>query len=306
MLSGDAFRRAREFVESRARPVDVAHMRFHFDSAPANVVAEELGKYQNVDGGVASAFALDITAPESSALATSGAFQYLREIGPGLFEAMASKAVRYLVDTFDRDNGVWRIIPDSVEDSPHAPWWNRSGLEQAFGSFKLNPTAEILGYLYDWRESLAEPLIERLSPEVLDRLGGLEEIEMHDFLCCKRLAGTEGLEPEFSATLLAHLLRLLPTTVSTDSSQWAAYVLQPLQVADSTDSHFYEHLSEAVEENLDYMVATQEDDGSWSPAWNWGGQFPDEWEVAKVEGVGQLTVENLLVLKEYGRIEGVA
>ena len=305
-LSTDAFQRATLFVESRARPLDVARMRFHFDSAPANAVAEELERYQNGDGGFSSALALDITALESSALATSAACQYLREIGPAPIKAMASKAVRYLVDTFDQGNRVWRIIPDSAEDSPHAPWWNRSGLEQAFGSFKLNPTAELLGYLYDWRDSATEPLIGGLSREVLDRLGSLEEIEMHDFLCCKRLAGTKDLNPEFRATLLAHLQRLLPTTVSTDSSQWAAFGLRPLQVADSTDSHFYEHLSEAVEENLDFVVATQEDDGSWLPTWNWGGQFPDESEVAKVEGAGWLTVENLLVLREYGRIEGVA
>lgn len=304
MLGKGAFQRSKQFVEAQARPLDVAYMRFHFDSAPAETLVKELLSFQNDDGGFASTMAPDLTDRESSPLGTSIAFQYMREVGQVHFEGIASKSVRYLKDTFDEGRGVWRIIPDSVEDTPHPPWFNRSGVEQTFGSFKLNPTAEILGYLYDYQDSLAESMTDTLSRNVLAHVGSLEEIEMHDFLCCKRLAETEKINPEFRAAMLWNLRRLLPTSVSTDASQWTGYGLWPLKVADRTDSPFYESLAEAVERNLDYVVATQEDDGSWAPTWNWGGQFPDDWEAQKGESAGWLTVDNLLALKEHGHIEG--
>ena len=147
MLGKDAFQRSKQFVEAQARHLDVAHMQFHLDSAPAETLVKELESFQNDDGGFASAMAPDLSDRESSPLGTSIAFQYMREVGQAHFEGIASKSARYLTDTFDEGSGVWRIIPDSVEDTPHPPWFNRSGLEQEFGSFKLNPTAEILGYL---------------------------------------------------------------------------------------------------------------------------------------------------------------
>ena len=51
-----------------------------------------------------------------------------------------------------QDSLTWRIIPVSATDSPHAPWWNQASLAEAFNSFRLNPTAELLGYFYEHPE----------------------------------------------------------------------------------------------------------------------------------------------------------
>ena len=303
ILSTQAFARARRFVETKARPLEVARMRFHFDSAPADAVAAELKKFQNGDGGFGNALEPDLRAHESSALATSIAFQFIRETGRTPFESAASRAVDYLRTTFDRAKGTWRIVPRSAENRPHAPWWNQSGREDTFESFALNPTAELLGYLCDYRDSLSEPLIATLSGKILDHMSRLETIEMHELLCCKRLAETKDLDAAFREQLLDCVHKLLKATVSTDSSQWAGYGLRPLQVADRPDSPFFEVFRDAVKGNLDYEISTQREDGCWAPAWSWGGQFSDEWEKAKLEWAGVLTVDKLITLQRYGRIE---
>ena len=277
-------------------------MRFHFDSAPADAVSAELGKYQNADGGFGNALEPDLRAPESSALATSIAFQIIRETGGAPSENMASGATDYLVNTFDEARLTWRIVPRSAEGSAHAPWWNQSAGANAFDSFSLNPTAELLGYLCDYRDSHRDPLIATLSSRILDHISRLETIEIHEFLCCKRLAETEDLPAAFREQLLRILHKLLIATVSSTPSEWAGYGLRPLQVADRPDSSFYEGLRDAVDENLYYEISTQEEDGMWAPTWSWGDQFPEVWEKARLELAGVLTVEKLITLKLHGRI----
>ncbi len=302
ILSTQAFARARRFVETRARPLEAARMRFHFDSAPADAVAAELKKFQNGDGGFGNALEPDLRTHESSALATSIAFQVIRETGRTPFESMASRAVDYLRSTFDNAKGTWRIVPRTAETEPHAPWWNQSGREDTFESFSLNPTAELLGYLCDYRDALNEPLIATLSSKALDHISHLETIEMHELLCCKRLAETKDLDAAFREQLLGCMHKLLKATVSTDSTQWAGYGLRPLQVADRPDSSFFETFRDAVKQNLDYEISTQQADGMWAPAWSWGDQFPEDWEKAKLEWAGVLTVDKLIMLQRYERI----
>ena len=277
-------------------------MRFHFDSAPADSVVAELMKYQNADGGFGNALEPDLRAPESSALATSIAFQVIREAGRVRSESTASRAVDYLGNTFDNAQLTWRIVPQSAEGSAHAPWWNQSAGEDAFESFSPNPTAELLGYLYDYRDSAREPLIATLSSKILDHVSRLDTIEIHEFLCCKRLAETEDLHAAFREELLRCMHRLLSATVSSVPSEWAGYGLRPLQIADRPDSPCHEALRDAVKENLDYEISTQEEEGKWAPTWSWGDQFPDAWEKARLEWAGVLTVDKLITLRRHGRI----
>lgn len=302
MLTKEAFERSRSFVERNARPLEKVRLRFHFDRTPASLVSEELEKFQNADGGFGHALEPDLRTPVSSALATSVAFQILRETGgdPG---ATVADAVDYLLRTCDGTRLSWRIIPEIAAESPHAPWWNQAGLEEGFNHFQLNPTAEILGYLHDYQEFVPPNLIAELSEAILARLAGLERLEMHDFLCCKRLVETKGLDDSFRIAVLNVLRRSLDSTVIQDPSQWDQYGLRPLQAAGSPDAALFAPLQQAIDRNLDYEIAAQQADGSWPVAWSWGDQYPNEWERAAVEWKGVLSVEKLVVLKRYGRIE---
>jgi hypothetical protein len=305
-LSRTAFERGKRFIESHGRPLEVARMRFHFDGAPAEDAIAELRAFQNADGGFGHALEPDLRAPESSALATSVAFQVLREIGVMDAEDVVSPAIDYIVATIDRSHLRWRIIPEEAGNSPHAPWWSQDGLEENFGSFALNPTAELLGCLLDYGKNLPSDLVPSLTDKIVERVTTLDKMEMHDFLCCKRLVEAVNLSAEVRSKLQYHLARLQPGIVATEPAQWEGYSLRPLQVADQPNGLFYEALQDVVPLNLDYEISKQQDVGSWPVVWSWGGAFPEVWEQAKVEWSGVLTLGTLLTLKRYGRIEGIA
>ena len=122
----------------------------------------------------------DLRSPESSVLGTSIAFQVLRSFPVGQsVSKLALSAIQFLLRNYDSEQMFWRIIPGSAENYPHAPWWDQAGKVDKFSGFHLNPTAEILGYLPEFNSALGE--------RVLSELRNLKEIEMHDFLCCKKI-----------------------------------------------------------------------------------------------------------------------
>lgn len=59
----------------------------------------------------------------------------------------------------------------------------------------------------------------------------------------------------------------------------------------------------ALEQNLDYEIEQQCEDGSWSPNWSWFGQFPEEWPTAEREWRGVLTLRTLRALQAFGRLK---
>ena len=301
-LSRIAFDKAHDFIQENARPLEVARYEFHFGDGTATAVADALRPFQNQDGGFGNALEPDMRAPESSTLATSVALQIMRVVGGSAFEEMAAAAISYLLHTYDPDQFTWRIIPNAAQNSPHAPWWTQSDEADHFAAFSLNPTAEVLGYLIEYNKVVPPQLILHLSDLVLRKLTQLEKIEMHDLICCVRLLETNGLADNFHGQLFEQLDRLLLTAVATQAAEWSGYGLRPLQVASSPDAPFFECLQMLIPENLDFEIETQQDDGAWWPVWSWGQNYPDVWQKARVEWAGVITLEKLLMLRNYGRL----
>jgi len=306
MLSKEAFETSRRFVETTARPLEVGRFYYHFEGASDESVLAALGEYQNTDGGFGHALEPDLRANESSALCTSIAFQILRSTQARPAEVFLSTSIAYFLETLDREQGHWRIIPQSAGRTPHAPWWNQTDREDVFDSFSLNPSAEILGYLYDCQRYVASDIISLVSDRVISYLSGLEKIEMHELLCCLRLLRTETLPKDTRDQIRRKLTYLIDGTVACDPTHWEGYSLRPLQVVNDPGSLFMAGLEEAVAANLEYEISSQNEDGSWPLSWSWGNTFPDAWEEARREWSGIITIEKLLLLKRFRRIEGIA
>ena len=306
MLSQEAFQASRRFVETTARTLEIARFHHHFEGASGDGVLAALGAYQNDDGGFGHALEPDLRAPESSALCTSIAFQVFRATGATPDEDTISAGMAYFLETIDRDEWHWRIIGPSAGRSPHAPWWNEAGREDEFDRFSLNPTAEILGYLYDEERHVPGDIIRRVSERVTSHLSGLQKIEMHELLCCLRLLQTETLPADIQEQIHRKVTHFVDDATTRDPEQWRGYSLRPLQVVDDPGSPFMPGLEEAVAANLDYEIASQNEDGSWTPTWSWGSAFPDAWAKARREWSGIITIEKLLLLKRFSRIEGIA
>ncbi len=305
-MTKDALEAAGRFLHSQGRPLEKARYDYAFGNGTSEAALEALAEYQNDDGGFGHALEPDLRAPESSALCTTIAFQLFREIGVPADHPMVSRGLGFLVETFDAGRLNWRIIPLVAERSPRAPWWYQADNMEKFDAFSLNPTAEILGYLFDGKSQVPEDTIAPVSDRVLSELTSIEKIEMHKLLCCLRLLETASLPTDYQQQIENRLRQLIGNTVARDPEGWKGYSLRPLQVASNPESPFMQGLEEAVSANLDYEISTQNTDGYWPPNWAWDDAYPDEWSNAKREWAGVITIEKLLVLKRFGRIDGIA
>lgn len=305
MLSHRSFEASRHFIDTNARPLEIARFHYTFDGASATSVFAALEKFQNPDGGFGQALEPDLRVTESSALCTSIAFQVLRSIHATPDAALVSSSIAYLLQSLNRQKGCWRIIPALAERSPHAPWWNQAGREQDFESFSLNPTIELLGYLYEYLSDSHRDVLSLVSERVINHLSSLETIEMHELLCCLRFLQTESLPLEVDRPVRQKVLQLIDATLVVDPVQWKSYNLRPLQVVDDPDSPFMKGREQAVAANLDFEIASQSDDGSWPITWSWGGAYPDDWSIAARDWSGVIALEKLILLKRFHRIEGI-
>ncbi len=302
VLDADACGHTCRFLAEKGRPLEVALFRHHFAGGSAASVIEALSGFRNADGGFGRAIEPDLRAPESSAIGTSVALQVLREVGALHDSELAAGARSYLLATLDRAQACWRIVPEAVEASPHAPWWNQTGRDHGYDRFSLNPTAELLGYFCAWNRPEDREVIDLVAAAVVRELARSHDIEMHDLLCVLRLHASPGLPSALRTALERVVPRAVARAVLRDPAGWRSYGLRPLQVVDSPTSPFFPGLETAVAQNLDYLVETQEPDGSWAPTWSWGEAWPEVWEEARTEWSGVLTLRTLLVLKRFGRL----
>ncbi|MGZ3581121.1 MAG: hypothetical protein ACXWP6_00065 [Ktedonobacterales bacterium] len=296
---------ARAFILGRARPLERALYAHVFEGADAGGALDALATYQNADGGFGHGIEPDLRTPASSVYATSVALQMLRDTKTPATHPLVERAMAYLLATYDAAGEVWPIIPPAANDAPHAPWWTWSEtLAENCGGFRANPRAEIVGYLYDYAALVPQELRARLTDAVVTHAEALPDaMEMHDLLCYLRLVETRTLPDAARERLRERLTRAVRATVVFDAEAWGGYGLMPLDAAPSPNAAFASEVRDAVERNLDYAIAQQADDGSWSPAWSWEDAYPDAWAAARVEWQGVLTLKTLRSLRDWGRFE---
>lgn len=291
---------ARRFLLESARPLEAAWFRRSFEGGDDRAVLDALGAFANEDGGFGHGIEPDLRSPSSSPFSTSVAFQHLRRLGLGADHPMVRAGLGYLAATYDADAAGWPITPADAEEHPHAPWWKgKTGTDPA----NLNPRAELLGVLLEHRDAVDPQVRAEVDAGVARRLGALEgPLEMHELLCVKRLAETPGLEEPRRAALRVILLRSAEACVGRDEEAWRGYGLRPLEVAPAPDALLASEWAEVTEGYLDFLLATQEEDGTWAPAWSWESDFPEAWADAKREWTGVLTLKHLEVLRAYDRL----
>ncbi len=300
-LAHSAFQRAKSFIMDQGRALDQKRFEFHFEDGSADAVLAALTPYQNDDGGFGHSLEPDLRTPFSSAIATTVGFQILREIQAPASHALVRKGIQYFIATYEASQQVWPIVPPEVNDAPHAPWWHYEKSTETFGRFLVNPRAEIVGYLHEFSEGVPAKLLKTLTAAVLEHLDSLpDEMEMHDSLCFVRLAETAALSSRDK--VWAKLARAAAPGVARNAEQLTGYVLKPLWLVPSPESPLAAGLKDEVEMNLDFEIEQQGADGSWSPNFSWGDQYPEAWRVAKREWQSRFTVDTLKTLKDFGRI----
>lgn len=299
MLSAEDQQQIRAFmISEQVRPLERTLYAYHFGGGTADGVLAALAGFQNADGGFGHGLEADIRLPASSVIATSVAFQKLRAMGAPADHPLVVNGCRYLRDQYKPATANWDIIPPNVDDAPHAPWWVYGG---GLSASRLNPHAEIAGYLYDYAEHFPADMREQVTNSILAHIESSGIDDMHDLFCVIRLYETKTLPESIKARLLVQLKIAAEKLVSRDPASWAEYGLPPLGVVASPDSPFAPMFTAELDANLDYIIEELGGGSQWGPSWTWG-EPSAAWQDAKREWSGVITLNNLVTLKTFGRL----
>jgi len=161
----------------------------------------------------------------------------------------------------------------------------------------VNPGARFLSHLSHWHRLAPRRLVESLS----------RAFEKHVMALTGDVGGDSlgyAAQVENHATR-AKLRELALATVIRAPAAWASYCAKPLKLAPRPDAPLAECLAPETALNLDWEIDRQAPDGAWLPNWDWQGDHPEHWELARREWQGELTLRALRSLRAYGRLEHV-
>lgn len=270
-------------------------------------VWEQLSTFRNDDGGFGHGLEPDVRTPCSSALATALAVRVLRDTGCSAGHPMVREAIDFLIETYDSKTHVWRVVPKSTNDHPHAPWWHDEdgSLSRTFDGYLVIPRALIVSHLHVY-ELVPKDLLDEVTEatvSTLEKIPVLGEGGGSDLEYAVELAQTPRLPDVDRERLRAKILQAIPDVVVRDPGKWGTYCIILLRAVRSPTALGADLITEELAAHLDYVIRDRQSDGSWIPSWFWGNAYPDIWPQAETEWRGILTLENLMTLSAFGRIE---
>jgi hypothetical protein len=304
MLSADSFSKAKDFINHTGRPLERARLRLHFEHGDAADVIAELAKFQNPDGGFATLLESDSRWTGSSPNGTRVALKILTEVKASAQDPSVQAAVKYLLANFDEHTGTWRALPREANAAPHAPWWH---VHEDTGKCDVDspvfPTAALAGYLQAYNMLLPKDFLNRITDSSLKYLTDAPvKMQMSDIDMLTELVRLLPPSRPQREAAIQKLRTVLNTVVVRDPHEWTTYGIQPLSFIDSLNSPFYPGLEKEVDANLDYILQTQKDDGSWPLNWSWSDSNPAAWKIAEKEWRALMTLEKLERLEGFHRI----
>lgn len=303
VLMEEAIERVKPFMYRNARPIDLARWQFHFENGSEENVIRCLAYYQNEDGGFGHALEADAWNPNSSPIQTWAATEILREIQlTDSCHPIIKGILRYLESEKDFTGRVWLNTIKSNNDYPHAPWWTAG--ENYLEDNNDNPTACLAGFILRFadKESPLYALGHRISGEVIDSyLQQDEPPEMHLLSCYIRLVQyieEADLADDFDITALKSKLKEDVTkTITSDTAEWASgYICKPSQFFNHKSSMFYKDNQKTADFEYQYIIETQQEDGTWQIPWGWP-EYANKWAISENWWKANVVITNLFYLR---------
>lgn len=309
-LTAQQYESVRRWMFRNARPLDIARWRALFEGGPACDILQALSCYQNDDGGFGHALEPDAWNPHSSPIQTWRAFALLREAG---LTDPEHPLIAGIVHYFAAQPEFWTTgsatVP-SMNDYPHAPWWDHDGGEPE-GGVGFNPAAAVAGFLLRYADdsspvrAQAAVCAEALCRRFLD--APLSD-DMHEAYCLMELCGYLSEAKPIGGVPLGALRKktaaLLAHCIDKDTEAWASgYVCTPSHFIDSPDSPYAAAMGDYPALEADLMIDTLSSDGTWNVPWSWG-EYPEAWAVSKRWWTAERAIVNLRYLKRFGRLPG--
>ena len=302
-LSKTLFNEISTYMNIGARPLERAIFNYYFNDSSSDDILDSLEAFQNLDGGFGKGIEPDFKLLDSSPMATSIGLRHLSTIDKSdRAQKMIGKAINYLETTFDVDRNGWYSVNDNVNNYPHAPWWefrndiNMTVIDYSWG----NPTAELIGYLYKYKKYLNKLDVYSLINYAITNLNKVTEFKSeHEIFCY--ISMYNSLDEEFYSQIDNTLKLAVSQLVNTNQAEWINYVPTPLKFIDIDSKNFFGIEDKLIEQNLDYLVDKFEEKGKILPNWQWD-KYLEQWEIAKNEWTGILTLKALLSLLKFNRI----
>jgi hypothetical protein len=288
-MESDCFARARDFVYRNGRVLERRLFGAVFEGAPASGVVEALRGYANEDDGFGHGLEPDKLAPQSQPLDVRFALEVL-DVADAEDEEMVLRACDFLASVAAASGAV-RIVLPSIADYPRAGHWGDGVFDP-----ELNPTAGIVAYLHahgiehPWRDAATAYCFEELERDV--------PAEAHTLLEVVRFLD-HAPDRERADALVP------PVTAAIPSSRWfladasdPEYGVTPLAFAPTPASRWRSLFDDRqIEAHLDRVERDQQEDGGWPLTWDPPG------DASRLAWQGSLTIQNLLVLRAYGRLQ---
>jgi hypothetical protein len=273
----DIFSKARSFLQQNGRDIDQARFEYHFGSLSTEAFLSVLGRYQNPDGGFWG-LERDIAAPQSNPFAVESALLICLWANTPPESPLLVKAAAYLEHIQDPDGG-WRFVPE-IYQHKLAPWF------QGWPWPNLNPACALAGLLLELKLG-SNSVLNRVQ-QLFERLEKPEEVTQGEFY-----------------TVRPYAMYFITETGSPRQvfyrSELVKWFIRQHQLNKMDNSHFFEYIRsprtyagenipmEILNTRLDLLSAEQAEDGGWpSP-------YDAHWRP-------WITVNNLLVLREFGKI----
>ena len=306
-LTQQSFNAARNWLADHGRPLEQALCAVFFDQGSPGAVVDALSVYQNADGGYGHQLEPDHTNDGSTVLNTSVALAIHRRLGTPSDHPQITEAVAYLASCYDHSQKVWPIRPPVTPGDEGPPWFAAESMEAlmaSFGGCRVNPSAEVVGYLLDHSVEGEFDGLRQATDHVMQAvLDSDVSLNPHDLMCAAELLRTSGLPDGLCQRLYEKLIVALPAAVESDPTKWQGYAFRPTQVIDGPTHPLAGCVPEALlAADLEFEIDRLADDGAWHPFWDWG-KASSGWREAERAWTSILTERTLRVLANFGRIE---
>ena len=278
---------AKTFLLSNGRLLERHLFAYLFEDGSRAKVINALKAYQNEDGGFGNALEPDKRTPSSQPIDQESALRILDDVG--LNGAVVEGLCDYLTTITTEEGGVPFTLK-TVQDAPHAPWWNT---DEANPPASLNPTASIAGLLHKHKH--VHRWLDRATAFCWEKLESLGELEVHTLLSVVvflEYAPDQNRTEAVFANLREQILNA--TALELDAE---GYVHPPYAFAPTPNSLARQLYSdELMDKHLNALKAKQQDDGGWTI--DWEAVSPG----CELEYRGVVTLNALKMLRAYGHL----
>src|SRR5699024_7230948 len=165
MMDQEMFGKTAGWMKRNARPLECARWEYLLEEGPKEAVMQKQSAFQQNDGGFGHSLEPDSMLPESNSIDTWTACQMQMEVEADSDELIVQTAMDDLMQSYDREKGLWKTVIPEHNNHPRAPWWSYT--EEAQDNWMYNPSVELAAYLIHWSEEESDSY--NLGLEVMER-----------------------------------------------------------------------------------------------------------------------------------------